>query len=183
MSTPLPGQSASSASASGVLADSHSSTVISTASPVALSGSGSVSSLALPPSLLTALHSAGFTDTQDLQDITARELSRELGVSMDHALQILTSAKASSSSPSLSSLSSSSAPVGQPQSSTSLALDSSMNSPIITFCRGIDSALGGGIPSGQVTELCGVPGIGMNYAVVPCFGLVLVVIDMFDCVL
>ena len=171
MSTPLSGQSAS--SASGVVADSHSSTVISTTSPdpVAMSGSGSVtvSSLPLPPSLLTALHSAGFTDTQDLQDITARELSRELGVSMDHALQILTSAKASSSSPSLSSLSSSSsAPVGQPQSSTSLALDSSMNSPIITFCRGIDSALGGGIPSGQVTELCGVPGIGMNYAVVPC---------------
>ena len=165
MSTPLSGQSAS--SASGVVADSHSSTVISTTSPG--SGSGSVSSLPLPPSLLTALHSAGFTDTQDLQDITARELSRELGVSMDHALQILTSAKASSSSPSLSSLSSSSsAPVGQPQSSTSLALDSSMNSPIITFCRGIDSALGGGIPSGQVTELCGVPGIGMNYAVVPC---------------
>jgi hypothetical protein len=179
MSTPLSGQSAS--SASGVVADSHSSTVISTTSL----GSGSVSSLPLPPSLLTALHSAGFTDTQDLQDITARELSRELGVSMDHALQILTSAKASSSSPSLSSLSSSSSsvPVGQPQSSTSLALDSSMNSPIITFCRGIDSALGGGIPSGQVTELCGVPGIGMNYAVVPCFGLVLEVIDMFGCVL
>jgi hypothetical protein len=181
MSTPLPRQSVSSASASGAVADSHSSTMISTTSP----GSGSVSSLPLPPSLLTALHSAGFTDTQDLQDITARELSRELGVSMDHALQILTSAKASSSSPSLSSLSSSSSsvPVGQPQSSTSLALDSSMNSPIITFCRGIDSALGGGIPSGQVTELCGVPGIGMNYAVVPCFGLVLVVIDMFGCVL
>lgn len=176
MSTPLSRQSVSSASASGVVADSHSSTVISTTSPG--SGSGSVSSLPLPPSLLTALHSAGFTDTQDLQDITARELSRELGVSMDHALQILTSAKASSSSPSLSS---SSAPVAQ--SSTSLALDSSMNSPIITFCRGIDSALGGGIPSGQVTELCGVPGIGMNYAVVPCFGLVLVIIDMFGCVL
>ncbi|KAJ1422732.1 P-loop containing nucleoside triphosphate hydrolase protein [Ochromonadaceae sp. CCMP2298] len=32
--------------------------------------------------------------------------------------------------------------------------------PLITFCQAIDKMLGGGIQTGQITELCGVPGIG-----------------------
>lgn len=31
---------------------------------------------------------------------------------------------------------------------------------IITFCAELDTILGGGIPTGQITEFCGVPGIG-----------------------
>ena len=31
---------------------------------------------------------------------------------------------------------------------------------IITFSAGMDKMLGGGVPLGQVTEFCGVPGIG-----------------------
>ena len=31
---------------------------------------------------------------------------------------------------------------------------------IITFCKPLDSILGGGIPLGEVTEICGVPGVG-----------------------
>jgi RAD51-like protein 2 len=31
---------------------------------------------------------------------------------------------------------------------------------IITFCPELDTILGGGIPTGQITEFCGVPGIG-----------------------
>eukprot|EP01138_Halocafeteria_seosinensis_P005158 gb/GECG01005273.1/.p1 GENE.gb/GECG01005273.1/~~gb/GECG01005273.1/.p1 ORF type:complete len:400 (+),score=50.69 gb/GECG01005273.1/:1-1200(+) len=31
---------------------------------------------------------------------------------------------------------------------------------IITFCKPLDAILGGGIPLGEVTEICGVPGVG-----------------------
>ena len=31
---------------------------------------------------------------------------------------------------------------------------------IITFCSDLDAILGGGVPTGQVTEFCGVPGVG-----------------------
>ena len=127
----------------------------------------SFSALCLPPSIISVLHSAGFTNTQDLHDISARELSRELGISMDNALLILTEAKQSSSAPRTDTCGSSGADIinSHPATARSMQLSSqplnmTMSLPIITFCRGIDSALGGGIPSGQVTELCGVPGIG-----------------------
>lgn len=32
--------------------------------------------------------------------------------------------------------------------------------PIITFCSGLDSVLGGGVAQAQVTEFCGAPGLG-----------------------
>lgn len=31
---------------------------------------------------------------------------------------------------------------------------------IVTFCSKLDTVLGGGIPVGRTTEICGVPGIG-----------------------
>lgn len=34
------------------------------------------------------------------------------------------------------------------------------SSPIITFCKTLDRILGGGVPIGQITEFCGVPGVG-----------------------
>jgi RAD51-like protein 2 len=37
---------------------------------------------------------------------------------------------------------------------------SSNSRPIITFCRTLDNILGGGVQIGQITEFCGVPGVG-----------------------
>lgn len=31
---------------------------------------------------------------------------------------------------------------------------------IVTFCSQLDEALGGGVPVGKVTEICGAPGVG-----------------------
>lgn len=31
---------------------------------------------------------------------------------------------------------------------------------IVTFCSGLDDALGGGMPVGKTTEICGAPGVG-----------------------
>ena len=32
--------------------------------------------------------------------------------------------------------------------------------PIVTFCQDLDEMLGGGVPLGKITELCGAPGVG-----------------------
>ena len=32
--------------------------------------------------------------------------------------------------------------------------------PIVTFCAALDDMLGGGIPIGKITEICGAPGMG-----------------------
>jgi len=31
---------------------------------------------------------------------------------------------------------------------------------IVTFCSGLDDVLGGGVPVGKTTEICGAPGVG-----------------------
>lgn len=31
---------------------------------------------------------------------------------------------------------------------------------IVTFCSALDNALGGGVPVGKTTEICGAPGVG-----------------------
>ena len=45
--------------------------------------------------------------------------------------------------------------------------------PIVSFCKSIDGVLGGGARLGEVTEVCGVPGVGktqlaMQFAVDAC---------------
>ena len=126
-----------------------------------------ISSLSLAPSLIAALQSGGFVNTQDIIECTARDLSKELNVSIDDAVTIISSAK-SAGQPYKSgcngidlvkSLPSSGLMSNSSQSNGS-AMTSPMNVPIITFCKTIDSMLGGGIHSGQITEICGVPGIG-----------------------
>jgi RecA/RadA recombinase len=32
--------------------------------------------------------------------------------------------------------------------------------PIKTYCEDLDAMMGGGVPVGQITEFCGVPGAG-----------------------
>jgi len=34
------------------------------------------------------------------------------------------------------------------------------NQHVLTFCAALDNILGGGVACGQVTEFCGVPGVG-----------------------
>ena len=35
-----------------------------------------------------------------------------------------------------------------------------LQSYIVTFCAGVDGMLGGGVPLGKITEICGAPGVG-----------------------
>ncbi len=105
----------------------------------------------------------------------------EVGISKETALEVLQLVKGKqdpvcgkSSSPTISVSSTSSASprhvdVQQPQSSKMgsgnlTALDmlrqEKARQPIVTFCQDLDEMLGGGIPLGKITELCGAPGVG-----------------------
>lgn len=132
--------------------------------PSLLGGSNnrSIASLLLPPSLISALKAGGFTDTEDLVDISPHELSRELKISIENALTVLTQAKSCNLQPQGTSCIDllKNVPSEDIQQSASLVVNLPMNLPIITFCRELDSMMGGGVSCGQVTELCGVPGIG-----------------------
>jgi hypothetical protein len=48
-----------------------------------------------------------------------------------------------------------------------------LHRPIITFCKEVDLMLGGGIPIGQITEFCGVPGVShLPYIIYLCILMV-----------
>ena len=52
------------------------------------------------------------------------------------------------------------ASVAVPISALEMCQKSNSLRPIITFCKSLDKLLGGGVQIGQITEFCGVPGIG-----------------------
>lgn len=111
-----------------------------------------VSSLPLARSSIDLLIKGGFRFVSDLQGISPLELSQELGVTPDIALGILRAVEPSFTK--------------GPEAEAKLELTAKdiltkhgSTRPIITFCRQIDLMLGGGVPVGQITEFCGVPGV------------------------
>lgn len=129
-----------------------------------------VTSLSLRPSLISSLQAAGFDAVEDILEYSPHQLSRELQISMEDALEIFSYAQETESSCTgvftkngiqmLQSLPAFSKASNTTVSSELSSQHNSMNTPIITFCRSVDMMIGGGIQSGQVTEFCGVPGIG-----------------------
>lgn len=111
-----------------------------------------VSSLPLARSSIDLLIKGGFRFVADLQGISPLELSQELGVTPDIALAIHRATEPSFTK--------------GPEAEAKLELTAKdiltkhgSTRPIITFCRQIDIMLGGGVPVGQITEFCGVPGV------------------------
>lgn len=117
-----------------------------------------VGSFPLPPAVKVKLISAGFQSAQDLLEVSACELSKEIGITKEEALEALQIVRRESRDEA--------GPVGRaPQSirkCTALDLleqEQSVGS-IITFCSALDDLLGGGVPLTKVTEICGAPGVG-----------------------
>ncbi|KAF0698001.1 Aste57867_11332 [Aphanomyces stellatus] len=103
--------------------------------------------LSIAPTVLASLYQAGFHTSKDVQGIHARELSNVVKISLQDAASVLNALK------------------GVHRMSIGVsALDvyrqTQTQKPIQTFIPDIDSILGGGIPIGEITEICGVPGIG-----------------------
>ncbi|XP_043106119.1 DNA repair protein RAD51 homolog 3 [Puntigrus tetrazona] len=112
-----------------------------------------VPSLPLAPSVKVKLINAGFQVASDLIDMRPLQLCKEAGISQEEALDVLKMLRED----------------GQPhqqraatESLTALDLlhqEQAVGS-IVTFCSALDDALGGGVPVGKTTEICGAPGVG-----------------------
>ncbi|GLD73256.1 DNA repair protein RAD51 homolog 3 [Lates japonicus] len=128
-----------------------------------------VSSLPLSPGVKLKLVGAGFQSTADLIHLKPLQLSTETGLSQQEALEVLQAVRKDG---------------GGGEGSTSLTAlellqkEEEMRS-IITFSSQLDAALGGGLPVGKTTEICGAPGVGktqlclqlaVDVQVPQCFG-------------
>ncbi|CAM9382749.1 unnamed protein product, partial [Ectocarpus fasciculatus] len=132
-----------------------------------------VCSLPLPRSLLESLAAKGFRLVSDLAGLRPLELADELGISAQAAAQILAVAE-----PSRRPIAGVSArelfkdpSVGErlillyttfsnQQSSDRNRGHDHTERHIVMFCKAMDGLLGGGVPTGQLTEFCGPPGVG-----------------------
>ncbi|XP_040902499.1 DNA repair protein RAD51 homolog 3 [Toxotes jaculatrix] len=126
-----------------------------------------VSSLSLSPSVKVKLVSAGFQFTADLLHLKPLQLSKEAGLSQQEALEVLQAVRTD----------------GGGASASLTALDllqkEEETRSIVTFSSQLDAALGGGLPVGKTTEICGAPGVGktqlclqlaVDVQVPQCFG-------------
>eukprot|EP00252_Welwitschia_mirabilis_P000590 TRINITY_DN10572_c0_g1_i1.p1 TRINITY_DN10572_c0_g1~~TRINITY_DN10572_c0_g1_i1.p1 ORF type:complete len:299 (+),score=61.89 TRINITY_DN10572_c0_g1_i1:26-898(+) len=114
-------------------------------------------SLLLPPSQRAKLLSAGYTTVHSLCNVSHIDLSRDVGISSEEALEILqiawnsTGATSSSNTGTL---------LTGARTAWDLLHQETSRKRIVTFCDELDRILGGGIGPKEVTELDGVPGIG-----------------------
>ncbi|KAG8451753.1 hypothetical protein GDO86_003808 [Hymenochirus boettgeri] len=110
-------------------------------------------SFPLAPAIRVKLIAAGFSTMDTVYGVSAAELSREAGIPIEDALEVLQIVKGERQSR----ISSQSI-----QSHTALDLLAQEQSQgfIITFCSALDEILGGGVPIAKITEICGAPGLG-----------------------
>ena len=126
-----------------------------------------VSSLPLSAELHDLLATGGFKTVSDLHNISPIDLARELNTSHSIALSIIQTASSSSpqqsivqSLQSVREVKASSKQLSAVTAKDIIAKIGTGSRALITFCKAIDDMLGGGIQVGQITEFCGVPGIG-----------------------
>jgi len=116
-----------------------------------------VSTLPLAPSVIDLLLRSGFRAIDDLKGMKPTELSQECNISVDIALSVLQCvAKSYTTQNSVEDQKDES----NVFTARDFVLKAQTEKPIITFCESLDSMLGGGVFIGQITEFCGVPGVG-----------------------
>ncbi|XP_019716318.1 DNA repair protein RAD51 homolog 3 [Hippocampus comes] len=132
-----------------------------------------VTTLRLSPQIKVKVLNAGFQTLDDVMQVSALELSREAGLSQEEALEVLQVARKEGGADG--------GGAGDGASLTALDLlqKEEALTRIVTFSSRLDAALGGGLPVGKITEICGVPGMGktqlclqlaVDVQVPPCFG-------------
>ncbi|XP_067113616.1 DNA repair protein RAD51 homolog 3 [Osmerus mordax] len=110
-----------------------------------------VSSYAFAPSVKVKLLNAGFQSSADLCDLQPFQLSKDAGISQEEAVEVLQAVKCESVQE---------REAVEKLTALELLQKEQELGNIVTFCSALDMALGGGLPVGKVTEVCGAPGIG-----------------------
>uniref|UniRef100_A0AC11BWN9 RAD51 paralog C n=1 Tax=Ovis aries TaxID=9940 RepID=A0AC11BWN9_SHEEP len=115
-------------------------------------------SLPLSPAVRVKLVSAGFQTAEELLEVKPSELSKEVGISKEEALETLQIIRREC----LTNKTSYSVTAESGRKCTALELLEQEHTQnfIITFCSALDNILGGGIPLTKTTEICGAPGVG-----------------------
>jgi hypothetical protein len=123
-----------------------------------------VSSLPIAAQLIDKLHAHGFRLVSDLQGVKPLDLAQEIGIAPALAMTVIRAASGCLSQSTQFSSASTAHPTNSASTTVFSAKDlvarMSIQRPIITFCKALDTMLGGGVSIGHVTEICGVPGIG-----------------------
>ncbi|XP_049608797.1 DNA repair protein RAD51 homolog 3 isoform X1 [Syngnathus scovelli] len=133
-----------------------------------------VSTLRLSPQVKVKILNAGFQMLDDVMQVSALELSREAGLSQEEALEVLKAARREGGADGEGA-----AADGASLTALDLLQKEEEQNRIVTFSSRLDAALGGGLPVGKTTEICGAPGVGktqlclqlaVDVQVPPCFG-------------
>jgi RAD51-like protein 2 len=112
-----------------------------------------LTSLALAPSTRSKLQRAGVHSARDVLRISGNSpstLARECALTLDEANDALKAARFNGEGIALRGA----------RSAAELLREERARWSVFTFCEALDDALGGGAASGEITELCGCPGIG-----------------------
>ncbi|XP_074915616.1 DNA repair protein RAD51 homolog 3 isoform X2 [Chelonoidis abingdonii] len=117
-----------------------------------------VGSFPLAPGLRAKLIGAGFQTVQELLEIGPCELSKEIGISKEEALETLQIVRRECNS-NATKTAGDPEPVGKCTALELLAQEQAQGF-IITFCSALDDILGGGVQLTKITEICGAPGVG-----------------------
>ncbi|XP_063152285.1 DNA repair protein RAD51 homolog 3 isoform X3 [Candoia aspera] len=117
-----------------------------------------VGTFPLAPAWRAKLTAAGFQTAQEVLEVGPCQLSKEIGISKEDALEILKVIRRGRQSDGAK-------PSEEPETSrkyTALELLEKEQTQgfIITFCSALDDILGGGVQLTKITEICGVPGVG-----------------------
>ncbi|XP_061031160.1 DNA repair protein RAD51 homolog 3 isoform X5 [Eubalaena glacialis] len=115
-------------------------------------------SLPLSPAVRVKLVAAGFQTAEELLEVKPSELSKEVGISKEEALETLQIIRRECLTNKASYAGT--AESGKKCTALELLEQEHTQSFIITFCSALDNILGGGIPLTKTTEICGAPGVG-----------------------
>ncbi|XP_045857105.1 DNA repair protein RAD51 homolog 3-like [Meles meles] len=115
-------------------------------------------SFPLSPAVRVKLVSAGYQTAEELLEMKPSELSKEVGISKEEALETLQILRRECLT--IKPRYTATAESGKKCTALELLEQEHTQSFIITFCSALDNILGGGIPLTKATEICGVPGVG-----------------------
>lgn len=122
-----------------------------------------LSSFPLTPGHRLKLHNAGFLVVEDVLQVKPDELGREIGITNEEALDILTLIKGATKSTGASCAIPTDPTMHLERVHGHMTLLEMLQEPqqfIVTFSEQLDGMLGGGVPLTKITEFCGTPGIG-----------------------